>query len=62
MFKILGADGKEYGPVTAEVLRQWIADLRAAAQTRVQAVGSTEWKALSEFPEFVGALRATPPP
>jgi hypothetical protein len=62
MFKILGADGKEYGPVTADVLRQWIADRRAAAQTRVQVAGSTEWKALSEFPEFTDVLRATPPP
>lgn len=61
MFKILGSDGKEYGPVTAEVLRQWIADRRAAAQTRVQVAGSTEWKALSEFPEFSDALRSIPP-
>jgi len=62
MFKILGADGKEYGPVTAEVLRQWITDRRAAAQTRVQVAGSSEWKALSEFPDFAEAFRTIPPP
>jgi prepilin-type processing-associated H-X9-DG protein len=62
MFKILGADGKEYGPVTAEVLRQWIADRRAAAQTKVQVAGSTEWKPLAEYPEFAAVLRSTPPP
>lgn len=62
MFKILGADGKEYGPVTAEILRQWIVDRRARAHTRVQVAGSIEWKALSEFPEFADTLRATPPP
>ena len=31
MYKILGADQKEYGPVTAEELRIWIAQGRAAA-------------------------------
>jgi hypothetical protein len=65
MYKIIGADGNEYGPVTAEQLRQWIAEGRANAQTKVQAEGSTEWKALSEFPEFtsafVGAEAATAP-
>ena len=26
MYKIIGADGKEYGPISLEVLRQWIAE------------------------------------
>ncbi len=58
MYKIIGADGREYGPVTAEQMQQWIRDGRANAQTRVQPEGSTEWKALAEIPEFAGA----PPP
>jgi hypothetical protein len=64
MYKILGADQKEYGPVTAEVVRQWIAQGRANAQTRAQAEGSAEWKPLSEFPEFKEAFAsaATPAP
>lgn len=56
MYKIIGADGQEYGPVTADQLRQWIAEARANAQTKVQVEGSTEWKTLAELPEFASAL------
>lgn len=59
MYRIIGADGNQYGPISAEQLRQWLAEGRANAQTRVLAEGTTEWKPLSEFPEFFGA--ATPP-
>ncbi|EEF59885.1 DUF4190 domain-containing protein [Pedosphaera parvula] len=62
MYKVLGNDGKEYGPVSAEQLRQWIAQGRAVANTKVQPEGSTEWKLLSELPEFSGAFSAPPPP
>jgi Domain of unknown function (DUF4190)/GYF domain 2 len=56
MYKIVGADQKEYGPVTAGELRQWIAEGRADAQTLTQAEGSTEWKPLGTIPEFAGAF------
>jgi hypothetical protein len=63
MFKILGQDGKEYGPVGADVVQRWIAEGRATAQTRVQAEGSPEWKSLGECPEFREALsRGASPP
>jgi hypothetical protein len=66
MYRIIGADGREYGPVTAEQLRQWISDRRAVAQTKARAEDVTEWKALSEFPEFADAFAAkgaaAPPP
>ncbi|HWY75491.1 MAG TPA: DUF4190 domain-containing protein [Verrucomicrobiae bacterium] len=62
MYKIVGADQKEYGPVTAGELRQWIADGRADAQTLTQAEGSTEWKALGTMPEFAGAFAVPPAP
>lgn len=52
MYKIIGADQKEYGPVTAEQLRQWAVDGRANAQTLVQPEGSTDWQPLSAFPEL----------
>jgi hypothetical protein len=52
MYKILGVDGREYGPATAEQLRQWIREGRASAQTKAQAEGTTEWKPVSAFPEF----------
>ncbi|MCL5096201.1 MAG: DUF4190 domain-containing protein [Candidatus Omnitrophica bacterium] len=65
MYKIIGADGREYGPVTAEQLRQWIREGRANADTRVQAEHSVEWKPLGGLPEFADALPkapTTPPP
>ncbi len=62
MYKIVGADGKEYGPVTAEQLRQWLAEGRVNAWTRVLAEGATEWKTLAELPEFAPALAAATAP
>jgi hypothetical protein len=52
MYRVLGADGKEYGPVTGEVLRQWITEGRANAQTKIKPEGSAEWQALASVPEF----------
>lgn len=62
MYKIIGADGKEYGPVTVEQLRQWIAEGRANAQTKVQAEGSAEWKTLGELAEVADLLGTSRPP
>src|SRR5438046_3002438 len=66
MYKIIGADGQVYGPITAEQLRQWIAEGRANGQTMAQPEGSTEWKPLSSFPEFAEATVTSaltgPPP
>ncbi len=61
MYKIIGADGKEYGPVSAEQLRQWIAQGRANARTRAAAEGMTEWKPLGAFPEFSFLLASGAP-
>jgi hypothetical protein len=62
MYRIIGADGREYGPVTDGQLRQWIAEGRANAQTQTLASGATEWKPLSLLPEFAGLFAPTPPP
>jgi hypothetical protein len=58
MYKIIGADGKEYGPITVDQLRQWIAEGRANLQTKVLPDGATQWVSIAELPEFAGA----PPP
>ena len=52
MYRVLGADGKEYGPVSAEVLRQWIVQGRANAQTQVKPEGVADWQTLASVPEF----------
>jgi hypothetical protein len=56
MYRIIGGDQKEYGPVTADELRRWIAEGRANAQTQVLGEGAAEWKPLSAFPEFADLL------
>ncbi|HOC55731.1 MAG TPA: DUF4190 domain-containing protein [Verrucomicrobiota bacterium] len=58
MYKIIGSDGNQYGPVSLEQIRQWIAEGRVNAQTRVQADGATEWRTAAEFPEFELAAAA----
>ena len=62
MYKIVGVDGQQYGPVSAEEIRRWIADKRVNAQTLVQMEGAQEWKPLGSFSEFASGLNAVPPP
>jgi hypothetical protein len=58
MYKIIGADGQEYGPVTREQICQWIAEGRADAQTKVQPEGAAEWQLLGSIPEFAEVFAA----
>jgi hypothetical protein len=51
MFKIIGADQKEYGPISIEQIRQWIKDGRLSGQTPAQRDGG-EWQQLSAYSEF----------
>jgi hypothetical protein len=67
MYRIIGADGKEYGPISADVLRSWIAQGRANAATRVLPEGASDWTTISQLAEFAADLSAkatplTPPP
>jgi hypothetical protein len=62
MYKIIGANQVEYGPITTEQLRQWIAEGRVNAQTLAQAAGETGWKPISSFPEFAASFPAGAPP
>jgi len=60
MFIILGGDGKEYGPVTADQVRAWMAAGRANLDTQAKALGSEEWRRLVDFAEFAPG-GGTPP-
>lgn len=55
-YKIIGADLKEYGPITAEVVKKWIAEGRANAQTKVLPEGATEWVTVAQVPELNEAI------
>ncbi len=60
MFTILGSDGKEYGPVTAGKIGEWLQGGRATLATKAKRVNDTEWKTLGDFAEFA-SQSATPP-
>ena len=52
MFTIIGGDGKEYGPVKLQQVKNWIADGRANLDTKAKRIGDEEWKRLGDFPEI----------
>jgi TM2 domain-containing membrane protein YozV len=58
MYKIIGADQREYGPVDANQIRQWLTEGRVNLHTLIRPEGATEWKPLASFPELGGG---TPP-
>jgi|ERR1017187_5393920 hypothetical protein len=55
MYTIIGGDGKEYGPVTADQVHAWIAGGRANLETKVKALGTDEWRRIADFPELAAA-------
>ncbi len=63
-YYMIGGDGKEYGPVEAAQLRQWVADGRANAQTQVRPAEGGAYTALGSVPELnsTASAAATPPP
>ena len=66
MYKILGSDQAQYGPVAADQVRQWIAEGRLDANSLLQPEGAADWKPLNAFPEFAALVApahssATPP-
>jgi uncharacterized membrane protein len=61
MYTIIGGDGKEYGPVSADDLRQWLAEGRLNAQTLAKGEGDAEFRPLSVFPELADSFAAQTP-
>ena len=59
---IMGGDLKEYGPVSPDELRKWIAEKRVNAQTKVRREDATGWLPLSDVPELAGMAGKTAPP
>jgi len=67
MYRIIGVDGRQYGPATADDIRRWIIENRLNAQTLAHLEGAAEWKPLGAFPEFASDFKAPagpaiPPP
>ena len=60
MYRIIGTDAQQYGPVSAEQIHHWLAENRLNAQTLAQIEGTAEWKPLISFPEFATDFKAPP--
>lgn len=60
-YSVIGADGREYGPVSSQQLRDWITQFRADAATKVKA-DAGDWVLLGTLPEFAEALASRPAP
>jgi hypothetical protein len=58
MYSIIGGDGKEYGPVTVDQVKAWMAAGRANLATKVKLVGTDQWKTIAEVPEITGSSPA----
>ena len=61
MYKIIGDDGKTYGPDTAEKIREWIAQGRVNDRTAVLADGAADWTFIGLLPEFAREISSPPP-
>ncbi len=61
MYKIIGADSKEYGPVDFEALRHWCAQGRVNAQTLIRPETGGEWQPMAAYPEFAEILGIASP-
>jgi hypothetical protein len=61
MYKIIGADGRQYGPVSAGQIKQWIAEGRVESRTPVFTAGAADWNFIGLLPEFANCFLATTP-
>jgi hypothetical protein len=57
---MIGGDKQEYGPVDAELIKQWIREGRANGETLLRAEDETDWKPLGTFADF--QIQGGPPP
>lgn len=60
MYRIIGVDGQQYGPVSAEQIRRWLGENRLNAQSLAQLEGTQDWKPLATFPEFATDVKVPP--
>ena len=58
---VVGTDGKNYGPITATQLREWIAQSRVDSRTPVLIQGATEWTYVGLLPELAALFAGHPP-
>jgi hypothetical protein len=52
MYRVVGVDNREYGPIPAETVREWIQQGRANSETIARLEDGGAWKPLRTFDEF----------
>ncbi|HTX20600.1 MAG TPA: DUF4190 domain-containing protein [Candidatus Aquilonibacter sp.] len=62
IYKIIGEDGREYGPATAEQIRQWIAEGRVERRTPVFVDSAKDWNFVGLLPEFANCFATSSAP
>ncbi len=62
MYRVKGADQKEYGPVDASQVILWIQENRLNRYSLIRKEGEASEKPLDQFPEFAAALGEVPSP
>ncbi len=61
-YRIVGADGRQYGPVSAAQIQQWIIEGRVDRRTPVIPQGAENWTYAGLVPEFAALFPAGTPP
>ena len=51
-YKIIGADGKEYGPVALSELQKWVGEGRITGATQVSRSDQQSWSTAASLPEL----------
>jgi hypothetical protein len=60
-YRIVGTDGKTYGPVGLEQIRQWMLQGRVESRTLVYVDGAASWTYLGLLPELAADFAGAPP-
>ncbi len=60
-YTIIGGDGKEYGPISGDDIRKWIAENRLNSQSMAKAESDAAFRPLSTFPEFADVFAPQAP-
>ena len=61
-YKMIGGDGKEYGPVSLNQLKTWIGEGRVDGETQVMRSDQKEWGSAAGLPELGLSASPGPPP
>ena len=56
-YTIIGGDGKEYGPVSAEDIKRWVSTEKANGRTLVRTSKDSQWQPLGQVPALSGILQ-----